>query len=303
MILPADPIATHAAKCAVCAKDTVPAPVFRFRPDELGRSLWGQAPPVRILFAALHNGYYRNLDSVVDELARRGHDIHLGAERDDSSFGGQPIVDRLTAAHANVTSRAHRDARSGLALPAGKDPIRDRLPAVSRTRVRALVRFVAARAGAHADRNASPIQFTGAGLAPDQAPRDPHPRRRGPRCPSSPDIERYLDQQRPDLMVITPLIGLVASSQIDLLRSAIRRGIATAVMVWSWDHLSSKAIIRDLPDALFVWNDVQKREAMQMHGVPEARIVVTGAQCYDRWFGRIPARSRTEFVRHAGSAR
>ena len=61
---------------------------------------------------------------------------------------------------------------------------------------------------------------------------------------------------------MTPLIGLVACSQIDLLRSAIRRGIPTAVMVWSWDHLSSKALIRDVPDALFVWNDVQKREAM-----------------------------------------
>jgi hypothetical protein len=33
---------------------------------------------VRILFAALHNGYYRNLDSVIEELARRGHHIHLG---------------------------------------------------------------------------------------------------------------------------------------------------------------------------------------------------------------------------------
>jgi hypothetical protein len=71
-------------------------------------------------------------------------------------------------------------------------------------------------------------------------------------------------------------------------------------MVWSWDHLSSKALIRDIPDALFVWNDIQKREAMHMHGVPETRIVVTGAQCYDRWFGRAPRRSRTEFVRHAG---
>jgi hypothetical protein len=119
-------------------------------------------------------------------------------------------------------------------------------------------------------------------------------------APSSPDIERFLDLQRPDLIVITPLIGLVACSQLDLLRSALRRGIATAIMVWSWDHLSSKAIIRDIPDALFVWNDVQKREAMDMHHVPEARIVVTGAQCYDRWFGRVPTRSRTEFARHAG---
>jgi hypothetical protein len=74
---------------------------------------------VKILFAALHNGYYRNLDSVVEELARRGHEVHLGAERDDSSFGGQPIVDHLTAAFANITCgrTAVRDEDS-LFLPA-----------------------------------------------------------------------------------------------------------------------------------------------------------------------------------------
>ena len=70
--------------------------------------------------------------------------------------------------------------------------------------------------------------------------------------------------------------------------------------MWSWDHLSSKAIIRDVPDGLVVWNEAQKREAMEMHGVPAERVVVTGAQCYDAWFGRTPSRSRLEFVRHVG---
>ena len=77
--------------------------------------------------------------------------------------------------------------------------------------------------------------------------------------PPSPAIERFLDEQRPDLVIITPLVGVVASSQLDLLRSVRARGVPAAVCVWSWDHLSSKAIIRDVPDRLFVWNDVQKR--------------------------------------------
>jgi hypothetical protein len=37
-----------------------------------------------------------------------------------------------------------------------------------------------------------------------------------------------------------------------------------------------------------------------MHGVPESRTVVTGAQCFDRWFGRAPGRTREEFLRHVG---
>ena len=255
---------------------------------------------MRILFAALHNGYYRNLDSVVEELARRGHEIRLGAEREDSSFGGQPIVDRLTAAYGNVTSvrTAVRDAES-LFLPSkirfAIDYLRYLEPAyvpTSGVRVRA--------------RERTPTGMLRLSTSPALAWR---PMRRlvsytldsvDRAVPACPEIEHFLDLQRPDLMVVTPLVGLVASSQIDLLRSALQRGIATAVMVWSWDHLSSKALIRDTPDALFVWNDIQKREATTLHRVPPERVLVTGAQCYDRWFGRRPTRSRTEFVRHVG---
>jgi hypothetical protein len=255
---------------------------------------------VRILFAALHNGYYRNLDSVVEELARRGHQICLGAEREDSAFGGQPIIDRLTAAFPNITCGrvAVRDPDS-LFLPArirfALDYLRYLEPAYtpeSGLWLRARERTPAGmlRLAESPMLAWRPVRRL-VSRALDAIDRT---------VPPSPDIERFLDEQRPDLIVMTPLIGLVASSQLDLLRSALRRGIAIAVMVWSWDHLSSKALIRDAPDALFVWNAAQKREAMAMHGVPEGRIVVTGAQCYDQWFGRLPRRSRAEFARHAG---
>jgi hypothetical protein len=255
---------------------------------------------VKILFAALHNGYYRNLDSVVEELARRGHEIFLGAERDDSAFGGQSIVDRLTTTYANVTAgrTAVRDADS-LFLPAkirfAIDYLRYLEPMYSSaSTLRGRARERTPTGMLRLTRSPllwwSPVRRL-VSSALDTADRA---------APESADIERFLDVQRPDLVVLTPLIGLVASSQIDLLRSAQRRGIPTAVMVWSWDHLSSKAIIRDVPDGLFVWNDIQKREAMQMHRVPEARVVVTGAHCYDRWFGRVPTRSRAQFARDAG---
>src|SRR5262249_62301265 len=59
--------------------------------------------PVKILIAALHNGYYRNIESMVDELAARGHQLYLGAERHESALGGQSIVQRLAEAHTNVS--------------------------------------------------------------------------------------------------------------------------------------------------------------------------------------------------------
>jgi hypothetical protein len=257
---------------------------------------------MRILFAGLHQGYFRNLESVIDDLARRGHSIHLGHERPDSAIGGQAIVDRLAGRYPAITHGRIPEREADLAFVASKvrlgyDYLRYLDPmytAASGLRPRAEVR--------------TPFGIVRLSRSPLMAHRVAQ--RLVARCldsidravPLSPAIERFLDQQRPDIVAVTPLIGLGGSSQLDVLRSAQARGLPTAVLVWSWDHLSSKAIIRDVADGLFVWNDAQKQEAMEMHGVPVDRVVVTGAQCFDQWFGRGPSRARADFARRAGLA-
>ena len=111
----------------------------------------------------------------------------------------------------------------------------------------------------------------------------------------------YVAGHAPDLVVVTPLIEL-GSPQLDYLRAARLLGIPTALAVWSWDHLTSKALIRVRPDRVLVWNQTQKREAVDLHGVPPAQVVVTGAQCFDQWFDRQPSRDREAFCQRAGLA-
>ena len=44
----------------------------------------------------------------------------------------------------------------------------------------------------------------------------------------------------------------------------------------------------------------ERAEAVEMHGVPAERVLVTGAQCYDQWWERRPSRSREAFCRRVG---
>ena len=55
-----------------------------------------------------------------------------------------------------------------------------------------------------------------------------------------------------------------------------------------------------IPDHVVVSNDVQKKEAIELHGVADAQIVITGAQLFYRWFDARPSRSREEFCRQVG---
>jgi len=113
------------------------------------------------------------------------------------------------------------------------------------------------------------------------------------------DYDGYLREMRPDIVVLTPLVVL-KTAQIDLARAAIERGVRHAFAVASWDHLSSKGELNLTPQHVIVWNEVQKDEAVRLHGVPADRVTVTGAQVFDEWFEKQPSSSREAFCASVG---
>jgi len=116
--------------------------------------------------------------------------------------------------------------------------------------------------------------------------------------PSSPRIERFLESRRPDAVLVTPLVT-ARCRQADYVKSAQALGIPAAACIASWDHLTTKGLIRVRPDLVSVWNREQLAEAVEFHGIDPARIVVTGAQPFDRWFDRTPT-DRAQFCRKIG---
>jgi len=256
---------------------------------------------VKILFFGRHFTYFRNFESVLRGLAERGHHIHLAADRDDQAGpAGLQLVQTIAAAYPNVTygdappRAANDDAWVANHLRLGLDYLRyqhrifdQALTLRVRSRDRTPVIFLTL--GRIARRIGEPARRLLVGIV----------RKLERYVPEDPKIREFLTSHKPDIVLITPLINL-GSSQIEYQRAARGLRIPCALCVWSWDHLSSKALIRDWPDRVFVWNDVQRQEALNLHGVPADRIVVTGAQCFDQWFNRQPSRNRAEFCAHVG---
>lgn len=114
--------------------------------------------------------------------------------------------------------------------------------------------------------------------------------------PSDPGIDAFMRAERPDLFMVTPLIR-IGSAQPDFVKSARTLGIPTVFPVFSWDNLSSKGLVHVQPDVVLVWNERQRSEAVTMHGVQRSRIVVTGAPRFDSFFAMKPQQSREDFCR------
>jgi len=249
---------------------------------------------MKVLFIARHFTYFRNFESVIAALAERGHQVHLAADREEA-LGGRELVDRLAARfprHVTVgftpILQWGRYRRLSGALRIGLDYLRysdPRYETTPKLRDRAYERtatFVLALARLPGRRIITRVLERIEAAVPRQL-----------------GVDDFIREQRPDVLLVTPLIEL-GSPQLDYVRAARSLGIRSALCVWSWDHLSSKALIRVVPDRIIVWNGVQRDEAERFHGIESDRVVVTGAQCFDQWFDRASSRDRETFCRAIG---
>jgi FkbM family methyltransferase len=117
--------------------------------------------------------------------------------------------------------------------------------------------------------------------------------------PSDPAIDAFIKRVAPDVVLVSPLVWF-NSPQVDYIKSARALGIRSALCVASWDNLTNKGLMRELPDRVTVWNAVQVDEAVDVHGYPRDRVVVTGAQTFDDWFQFRPSRSKEAFFAERG---
>lgn len=255
---------------------------------------------MKILFAMLHAGYLRNFESTIRLLADHGHSIHLVFSREDRLPSSAVMLNRLLTDHPDITHSQLGDRLNGSW-------------SYLVTMVRYLVDYIRylhpKYANAHKLRARSEQKVPKALLQVFNLPlfRQPAVLKLTDRLlgaidtaiPVKPEIETLVRQKDPDLILVTPLVDL-GSEQKDYVKIARTLGKKAGLCVNSWDNLTNKGLIRPIPDQVIVWNEAQKQEAIELHGVAPQAITVAGAPCYDHWFSWQPSKRREEFCQQVG---
>ena len=254
---------------------------------------------MKVLFCVTNFGFLRNFQSTLALLAHRGHQLHLVADRTDSTGGMQMVTD-LVRAYPSTTYEI-------------SPPVQRRLWFAFTSVVRLTLdywrylepRFAnAVQLRARAERQVPRVMVR---LVHLPVLRTPAARRLLTRLlraverviPSRPEVVDLIRRQNPDVVLLTPLLYF-GSRQVEHVRAAKAAGIPTLLGVGSWDHLTTKGRIHEVPDYVAVWNEMQRAEAVELHGVDPSRVIVTGAQAYDHWFAARPGTSREEFCGRVG---
>jgi hypothetical protein len=106
--------------------------------------------------------------------------------------------------------------------------------------------------------------------------------------PAAAELRDALEALDVDLVFIVTRCTL-SGHEGTVVKAARALGLPTLMLVWSWDNLSSKAILHEHPDRLLVWNETQAREAYELQGVAPERVEVVGAPNFDRFFSAVEA--------------
>ncbi|NOT26950.1 MAG: hypothetical protein HOP16_12695 [Acidobacteria bacterium] len=254
---------------------------------------------MKILFVWDSGEYLRFYDSVVEECVARGHEVSLAVVND--SYKKPVGVEGLKAAYADrvrVLGVVPEHQGTWGAVAQGLRGIMDFARYLH-------PRFAAATSlRARMKRKVLPEGFHWLDAIPQMAPSRVEAVERflmaaERAIPVCKPIAEFLDVAAPDVVLVSPLID-AASEQVDLIKAARARGIRSAACVASWDNLTNKGLLRVEPDRVIVWNEVQKREAVEYHYIPEQKVVATGAQLFDRWFMKTTTRDRKAFCERVG---
>lgn len=254
---------------------------------------------MKVLFFMRSTVYVRNFESTLRLLAQRGHQVNVVADT-HQVMDPTNLMGRLCREYPNITHAAPPQAASrqwsrlGVELRKSVDYLRYLEPAyrdAPKLRQRAALLTPFFVTGAISRR----LVRTGGGRrvlrgllrSADRA------------VPQDPAIMDFIRAQRPDVVLVTPLVE-PGSPQSEYLRAARALGIPTGLCVYSWDNLTSKGLIHEPLDLVTVWNQAMKDEAVALHRVPAARVIVTGAAAYDHWFTWTPRASRAQFCARVG---
>jgi hypothetical protein len=251
---------------------------------------------VKILFLVHNLGKTRHFDGVLDELTRRGHSVVLTAAHKRNkplklggTLGANPRIDVVTNPLRRTDGwepfvRPLRQARDYLRF---LDPSYAHAGKLSARAASYAPPGWADRFGEHgALRRRWRAVRRGLELAETLVPSERY-------------YELFLRSHAPDVLLVTPLVDF-GSYQTDYIKSAHRIGLPVAFLPFSWDNLTNRGLVRIPPDRVIVWNEHQKRELAQFHGVPSERVVVTGAPRFDQFFAMRPSLTREAFGARAG---
>jgi hypothetical protein len=257
---------------------------------------------MRILFVLNRMAHVRHFDRAVRLLADRGHEVLLASQDGDIALEG------VLAGHARVRAvsapRSRKDQWAGQAklLRRARDYMRflhPRYASARQLRARAFRKL--AVAVSTRSREMGP-EWSDALLTLNERERtrlDTLLAQLATAIPVDPGSRDFVASCEPDAVILSPMVG-VGFSQADFVRGARELGIPTGMLVFSWDNLSNKGLIHEAPDRMLVWNELQRREAAELHQYPVERVTVTGAPRFDELFEMQPATTREQLCELAG---
>jgi hypothetical protein len=111
---------------------------------------------------------------------------------------------------------------------------------------------------------------------------------------------RFVAQQRPDVMIVTPLLHFLNHHQVEYVKAAKQLGVPVIYGINSWDNATTKGDLFVMPDRTYVWNAFQAEEMEEFLDVAPESVQMLGAWRMDPFLQLSPSATRETLLRARG---
>ena len=208
---------------------------------------------MKVLFLMDSPEYLRFYDSVLEELAERGHAVAIAVNNQSAkkpvglaglqaAYGDRVRVLGVVPERGGLWSEVSRSLRATMDFVRFLHPTFANAPTLrARIKRKVLPRAYHALDAIRSLSAQTVERIERTLMAAERA------------IPVHQPIAEFLRAEAPDVLLVSPLVA-AASEQVDWIMAARACGIRTAVCVASWDNLTNKGLLRVEPDLLLVWN-------------------------------------------------
>lgn len=110
--------------------------------------------------------------------------------------------------------------------------------------------------------------------------------------------KEVFDKYNPSLVFVAyPFLPFISP----VLKRAKQNRIPSVIFASSWDNLANRGELPVKSDKIIVWNEINKREAIELHGYSPSDVFISGAPQFDPYFSGEELSLREEFFREIGA--
>ena len=102
--------------------------------------------------------------------------------------------------------------------------------------------------------------------------------------------------------MISTAANLRFSNENEYILAAKHLGLKVHYPILTWDNLTTKSLVLNIIDHIYVWNKLQQEYCKKIHHIKSEKIIISGSLFFEKWFSHNDNFNKEKYILYIGSS-